>query len=176
MQDNLIITLKKIPLFNGLDEDELKVILSICKTIQADADTLLFKEGDPSHDLYILLSGEIELSNNKAGKIYTLSSCDIFGEIGLITQRPRSASAHSLNKCSLLSIHHIEFNLLTGKYPRIASVLMKNISTNLANHVLRMNNTTLDHIPHETKTLSNKSNEIAEPTTSTPQVLNKLPK
>ncbi|RDH81505.1 MAG: hypothetical protein DIZ80_15610 [endosymbiont of Galathealinum brachiosum] len=149
MAENILHILSKIPLFNGLNNDELKIILNLCQSIKTDAKEVLFKESDPSHEMYILLSGEIKLSTQKSGTIFTLGNCDIFGEIGLITQRTRSASAVSLCESSLLCIHHIEFNLLAGKHPRIFSILMKNISTNLANHVIRMNNAPLDHIPDD---------------------------
>lgn len=149
---NILGILNKIPLFNGLSEKELKVILSICKPLKMGENELLFNEGDASHDLYILLSGSINLDTRKSGKIFTLNSCDIFGEIGLITQRTRSASATCMEPCSLLSIHHVDFNMLAGKHPRISSILMRNISTNLANHVVRMNQSSLEHIPEETKT------------------------
>jgi CRP-like cAMP-binding protein len=146
--NNLAQTLGKIPLFQGMHANELKVVLGICKAVNfADTD-IIFNEGDPSHNLYILLAGEVEICTRKNGSLNRLNSCDIFGEIGLITQRTRSASAIAHGNCKLLRIDHVEFNLLAGKHPRISAILHRNISTNLASHVLRMNNNTaLEHIP-----------------------------
>ena len=132
--------LSKIPLLYGLQSSELNIVLSICKPESFSAGEIIFNEGDPSHSMYILLSGNVEIQSIKKGVIVTLNSCDIFGEIGLITQRTRSATVNALTSCNLLRIDHVEFNLLAGKHPRVSSVLMKNISTNLANHVVRMNN------------------------------------
>ena len=144
----LIQILGKIPLFQGMNKDELNVILNICKPVNFPKAEIIFNEGDPSHSLFILLSGEVEIRNQKSGSLNHLTSCDIFGEIGLITQRTRSASAIAHDDCKLLRIDHVEFNLLAGKHPRISAILHRNISTNLANHVLRMNNNThLEHIP-----------------------------
>ena len=141
-------SLSKIPLFFGLEPEELKVVLALCKSENIPQGELIIKEGDPSHCMYIMLSGQVEIRTQKTGPIVQLTSCDIFGEIGLITQRTRSASAIAKTDCTLLRIDHVEFNFLAGKNPRISALLMRNISTNLANHVVRMNNAPLEHIPH----------------------------
>lgn len=164
MSDKTLNTLSKIPLFHGLNQDELKVILDICKPIQTKNREYIFHEGDASHDLFILLAGEVDLTTKKHGPLISLGTCDVFGEIGLITQRPRSASACSKQACSLLKIHHIEFNLLTGKHPRISSILMRNISTTLANHVIRMNNAPLEHIPKDTPNAILKNKQVLSST------------
>ena len=152
LDPGLISSLSKIPLFYGLETNELKLVLSLCKSDSYTTGTEIFNEGDPSHSMYILLSGEVDILTHKKGIIFTLHSCDIFGEIGLLTQRTRSASAITKSDCKLLRIDHVEFNLLAGKQPRISAILMKNIGTNLANHVLRMNNAKpLEHIPQTEK-------------------------
>lgn len=149
--ESVINSLSKIPLLYGLEPKELKVVLALCKSDNFSAGDTIFEEDTPSHSMYIILSGNVDIKTKKNGVIFTLGSCDIFGEIGLITQRTRSASAIAKSDCNLLRINHVEFNLLGGKQPRISSILMKNISTNLANHVVRMNNvsSSLEHIPHE---------------------------
>jgi CRP-like cAMP-binding protein len=149
--NSLVQSLSKIPLLFGLEPNELKIVLALCKSESYSAGETIFQEGTPSHSMYILLSGSVDIKTEKSGLVITLGGCDIFGEIGLITQRHRSASAVANLDCNLLRIDHIEFNLLAGKKPRISSILMRNISTNLANHVVRMNegNTSLEHIPQE---------------------------
>ena len=140
-------SLRKIPLFFGLEPDELKTVLELCKHAHFNQHETIFHEGDPSHDMYILLSGSVEISTKKSGVVASLGSSDIFGEIGLITQRTRSASVIATSNCQLFRINHVEFNFLAGRNPRISAILMRNISTNLANHVVRMNNAPLEHIP-----------------------------
>ena len=92
--DNAIVrSLSKIPLFFGLEPHELRVVLSLCKTHDVRQGDTIFHERDPSHNMFILLSGEVYIVTDRNGIIARLSPCDIFGEIGLITQRTRSASA-----------------------------------------------------------------------------------
>ncbi len=144
---SIIRSLSKIPLFFGLGPKELKVVLSLCKSVNFRQGDTIFSEGDPSHNMYILLSGTVYIVTERNGIIANLNPCDIFGEIGLITQRTRSASVLAKTDCRLFRIDHVEFNFLAGRSPRISSILMRNISTNLANHVVRMNNAPLEHIP-----------------------------
>jgi CRP-like cAMP-binding protein len=146
--DNTIVrSLSKIPLFFGLEPNELRVVLSLCEPVDYEQGDTIFNQDDPSHNMYILLSGSVYIVTERSGIIATLNPCDIFGEIGLITQRTRSASALAKTDCRLFRIDHVEFNFLAGKNPRISAILMRNISTNLANHVVRMNNAPLEHIP-----------------------------
>jgi len=140
-------SLSKIPLFYGMNDEELKTILGICKPDAFKDDAIIFNENDPSHSMYIILSGEVDITSFKAGLIFTLKSGDIFGEIGLITQQTRSASAIAQSSCKLLHIEHTDFNFLLGTHPRISAILMKNISSSLANHLIRMNNVSLEHVP-----------------------------
>jgi len=144
-------SLSKIPLFYGLSDDELETVLSICKPDAYKDDDIIFNENDPSHSMYIILSGEVDITSLKAGLIFTLKGCDIFGEIGLITQQTRSATAIAQSSCKLLHINHTDFNFLLGTHPRISAVLMKNISSTLANHLIRMNNVSLEHVPQTDK-------------------------
>ena len=159
-------SLSKIPLFYGLSDEELETVLSICKPDAYKDDDIIFNENDPSHSMYIILSGEVDITSLKAGLIFTLKGCDIFGEIGLITQQTRSASAIAQSSCQLLHIEHTDFNFLLGSHPRISAILMKNISSSLANHLIRMNNVSLEHVPQNEE----------KPTPAESQVLSQSPK
>ncbi len=86
-------SLSKIPLFYGLDDKELKTVLALCKSESFTEGSTIFKEEDPSHCMYITLSGEVNIETRKKGLVVTLGSRDISGKIGLSPQRTRSASA-----------------------------------------------------------------------------------
>lgn len=153
-------TLSKIPIFYGLSDEELETVLGICKADSFKDDEIIFNQNDASHSMYIILSGEVDLTSYKTGLIYTLKSCDIFGEIGLITQQTRSANAIAQSNCKLLRIDHTDFNFLLGTHPRISAILMKNISSTLANHLIRMNNISLEHVPQQTETKTSAESQV----------------
>lgn len=64
---------------------------------------------------------------------------ETFGEIGLITQNTRSATAHSTESSNMLKMNHVDFNTLLGTHPRISALMMKNITSSLSQHIIRMN-------------------------------------
>lgn len=149
---------KKLPIFYGLREDEYGHLRSACSHTSFLEGEIIFAEGDGSPCLYILLTGEVELQTDKQGFIHKLKPGDIFGEIGLITQQKRTATAISKTDVTLLIIKSENLNLLLGKHPRISSIIMRNITQHLANHIIRMNKaTSLEHIPSRSKSRTTPS-------------------
>lgn len=63
----------------------------------------------------------------------------MFGEIGMITNNLRSATAQASTDCAVLEISNSDYNMLLGKYPRISSIIMRRIAESLAKHIVRMN-------------------------------------
>lgn len=139
--------LKKIPLWAGLNDDELDIVYHCCRPVKAVADEVIFDEGEPSHDLYILLSGQVDIITHKKGLIHSIRENETFGEIGLITQNPRSATALSVKPSTMLKMNHVEFNTMLGKHPRISAIMMRNITSNLSEHIVRMNQSELEYLP-----------------------------
>lgn len=69
--ERILRALRKIPLWAGLTDDELIAVYHRCKPVKAEADEVIFKESAPSHDLYILLSGKVDIVTFKKGVIHT---------------------------------------------------------------------------------------------------------
>ena len=64
-----------------------------------DTDDFIFREGDPGDCAYIIDSGMVEVSLDKDGRklvVATLTKGDILGEMAIIDQLPRSASARAI--------------------------------------------------------------------------------
>ena len=140
--------LGRLPLFAGLWNEELLEIGSMCRVLRADANLALFDEGETSDGLYVLLSGKVEIRTRKAGRLHMVLPGDIFGEIGLITQRRRTASAITRDESALLELRRDEFNRLLGSAPRVAAVTLRNITEHLAAHLIRMNDrVTTEYLP-----------------------------
>jgi CRP-like cAMP-binding protein len=140
--------LQKLPVFSGLSASEYAHIQKICQPARvADGETL-FVEGDSSPCMYVLLSGDIQLRTHNQGPIHTLTPGELFGEIGLISQQNRTATAIARAPSVLLQIDGDVFKELLTREPRISFIIMRNITLNLANHIARMNKgDMLDFIP-----------------------------
>jgi len=85
------------PLFDVLTKEEIEKILKRIKYKKHEKNTLLFKEGDKSTEVYIIKTGEIKLykplADNNRIEFPLLGTGDVFGEMGIITNAPRSLSA-----------------------------------------------------------------------------------
>jgi CRP/FNR family cyclic AMP-dependent transcriptional regulator len=73
---------------------------------------VIFREGDKSHEAYFIVSGLVEISINTAHGVQSLAQIgpgEIFGEMGMIMDRPRSATATALENTALETIAEAEF-------------------------------------------------------------------
>lgn len=81
---------------------------------------IIFREGDASNNTYIIKSGQIEISKgigNQKIVLAVLKEGDVFGEMGLIEEKPRSATATALEDTRMAVIDHDTFNELFLKNP-----------------------------------------------------------
>ena len=140
--------LQKLPVFTGLSADEYAHIQKICRSARVEDGETLFVEGDSSPCMYVLLSGDIQLRTHNHGPIHALKPGELFGEIGLISQQNRTATAIARAPSILLQIDGDVFQDLLAREPRISFFIMRNITLNLANHIARMNKgDMMDFIP-----------------------------
>jgi len=126
--------LKKVKLFSGLSRENLKKILKIAKRRKIKRDKIIFTENTTGNTLYILVKGRVKIFGQieKRKKIFTyLEPNDFFGELALLGERIRSASAQAVLDSELLTIEKNDFVKLLKKYPNIVlnllSVLCKRL-------------------------------------------------
>ena len=99
--------LREVPLLAGLPEEDLdRLRASTFDHALASGETL-FDEGDVADNAYIITSGEIEILKESAGRQVRLAVSaegDVVGEMGLLSEEPRNATARALTEASLLAI------------------------------------------------------------------------
>ncbi len=83
-------------------------------------DSVIFKEGDPGNLVYIIQSGRVQITKalgERTKVLSVLSRGEFFGEMALISDRPRSATATALEDCRLLGINsEMFFKILRSSY------------------------------------------------------------
>ena len=97
-------------------------------------DAMLFAEGEPGHELFIIQSGSIGISKIVDGKevlLGTLKPGDILGEMALLEDKPRAASAVALEDCTVMAVSKSNFELLIREQPQVVS----KITTLLASRI-----------------------------------------
>ena len=68
------------------------------------AGSTVFREGDAADDLYVVVTGEVQVSTVAHGAVRRLSAGDWFGEIGLLRHLPRTATITALADSELLVV------------------------------------------------------------------------
>jgi CRP-like cAMP-binding protein len=88
------------------------------------AGDVIFRQGDPAHELFIVQSGEVEIRlGNRV--LETLPQYSIFGEMALIDSAPRSASAIAASDAKLVSVSEKQFLFLISNTPYFALNVMR---------------------------------------------------
>ncbi|OHC63323.1 MAG: mechanosensitive ion channel protein MscS [Rhodocyclales bacterium GWA2_65_19] len=89
-------TLKRIELFSHLTDEELNKLATGVRYAPFARGNVISKQGATAHWLYVIISGEAEVSvegaNGEKRVLNVLSGGDFFGEMGMMTGAPRSAS------------------------------------------------------------------------------------
>ena len=94
------------------------------KKLFKKAGDVVLKEGEESTDAYIILDGEIDvIKNNKV--IATLQENALFGEIGLVDQRPRTATCVAKTRCTLGTVTREHFTTLLKNRPKAVIPILK---------------------------------------------------
>ena len=127
--------LATVKLFELLDEDELSELARSIDTEYLSAGETLFNAGDYGESLYIVNSGEIELYiKDTAGQKIVLKVAeedDLFGEISMLDNRPRSATATALSDAELFVLDRDDLLLLFQRKPDAGLNMLAAMSTML---------------------------------------------
>ncbi len=118
--------LKKIPIFEALDGRELAAIERILYLRTYDADEIIFRQDDPGVGMYIVASGIVSIIYEPTERVLAeLREGDFFGEIALLNETPRSATARARTGCRLLGFFQPDLLGLLERDPRLGvKVLM----------------------------------------------------
>jgi CRP/FNR family transcriptional regulator, cyclic AMP receptor protein len=98
------------------------------------AGTVLFHEGDRGEDMYIIQSGKVKISKHIRGvekTLATLEKGEFFGEMAILNDKPRSASAETVEDCELLLIDRKTFDTLIRGNAEIAVRFIKRLADRL---------------------------------------------
>lgn len=106
--------LQKIALFQGLKPHAIELIARIASEESHASGTKIFQHGDAGDKLYLILEGRVRISREVAGMgeeaLAILGPGDLFGEMALLDESPRSADARVHERCRLLAISKDSFD------------------------------------------------------------------
>lgn len=126
-----ILLLKQVSLFSGLHIHELRLIAEIVEEVTADEGEILFNQGEPGDSMYVIIDGRVQILLADGTPFKVFSSFEAFGEMALLDDEPRSATAKAAQAGTLLRIEREKFQALLTQYPEICMGLLRMMSRRL---------------------------------------------
>lgn len=108
---------EKVPFLRGADPELLEELMSELKPRVYVPDEKIFRVDDPGDGLYFIQSGSVDILTREGKKIVTLSDGAFFGEMALISDKPRSATAKSHTFSDVYVLERAAFERVTSAYP-----------------------------------------------------------
>jgi CRP/FNR family cyclic AMP-dependent transcriptional regulator len=134
--------LTTIPLFEGLDGQELDILIGHIDTMTYQPGDALFSEGDPSGSLMIVGSGAVEIfiydEQHNPIVLNRITRGGFFGEVTLFDNTPRSTNARIAEPTELYVIHRDDMVDFLHKHPDAAIKIITVLSKRLRDATVRI--------------------------------------
>jgi CRP-like cAMP-binding protein len=101
------------------------------ETTSFAAGDFVFKVGDPGETMYIITEGEIDILDGSGTALETAGPGSIFGELALIDDAPRSATAVAKTDCRLVAVDRRRFEYMVQETPFFGLAVMKVLADRL---------------------------------------------
>ncbi len=127
---------ERIEIFKGFSPEDIAHILQKGKVFEFPQGKAIFHEGQTGNSLFVVLSGKVGLY--KRGKeIAVLNPGDVFGEMALLTESPRTASAVALTMVRVLSLDEKQITQVLDS--KVAVRFLMNVIRMLCHRLDKMN-------------------------------------
>ena len=120
---------RRVELFHGLTVDDVGKIFVRGMSIRVARGEFIFTKGSVGSQMYVVLGGQIDVLDGTT-RIATLATGDMFGEMALVSNEPRSATAIAAEDSQLFVLSEATFQSLLNK--RVAIQLLLNILRTLS--------------------------------------------
>jgi len=116
------------PLFRDFAVDEMVAVIQGLKLLTVERGEVILREGQPGASLYMITSGRVrafrkEVRGRRQVPLGDLQEGAFFGEMSVLTGRPRMASVVALTRTELLELDRPTLDEITRTHPRVWDVL-----------------------------------------------------
>jgi CRP-like cAMP-binding protein len=135
MADNVEF-LKHVALFSDLDRKSLEAIANAAVEQTYTPGQEIVRQGDTGVGAFIIKSGKVEAVQDRGGhqhKLAELKTGDVFGEMALLDEFPRSATVRAIEPTTCLGIQRWHFRGILESHPQIALALLPVLTKRLRN-------------------------------------------
>ncbi|HOX43156.1 MAG TPA: cyclic nucleotide-binding domain-containing protein [Myxococcota bacterium] len=118
--------LEKQVLFKGLKREELDLLFRAGRLLRCAAGEVILREGEPGDVLFLVYSGSVEVwGQGPRGRLELghLARGAIFGEVGFLLGKPRTASVRAVEPCELVLFGRTELEPLLAANPKLRKLM-----------------------------------------------------
>jgi len=132
--------LKSIPIFDGLSKRELTSVERILHERHYQTDEIIFRQEEPGMGMYIIESGTVGIVSEPASMQFSeLHVGDFFGELALLDEAPRSATAVAKSPCRVFGFFQPDLFSLVERDPRLGVKIVLRLAQIIGSRLRRAN-------------------------------------
>jgi len=141
--------LRKVPIFQSLSDVQLAQLAHLTMLRLCHKDEVVFHEDEPGDHFFVILKGQVKITllgipdrftrgNGREVVLSQLGPGDFFGEMALVDDEPRSATAVAAEDAELLCLHRNDFRAVLSDWRGVVYALLRSLTARLrrANHHL----------------------------------------
>ncbi|MEZ4649969.1 MAG: cyclic nucleotide-binding domain-containing protein [Candidatus Eisenbacteria bacterium] len=122
-----VILLRRVDVFTGVPTEKLAELAAVSEEVDRLEDDVLFREGDPSDALYLVIHGEVRLTS-QGQWVADVGPEEAIGTWALFDDEPRIATATVTRDARLLRIRTIRFQELLSDHTEIAQAVLRTLA------------------------------------------------
>lgn len=125
-EDSGLATVTGSHLFKSLDEEGRLRLLAEAVKVTYEAGQVVVREGDPGDALYLIREGKVDVFTVRGGAkidLATLGPGACFGEVALLSGRPRTATVVTSDRCTMLCFYQSTIEQVLMEYPKVRKLL-----------------------------------------------------
>lgn len=134
--------LLEIPLLSELSEGAFRKVLATLVAGRLPGGAVVIRQGEPGSSFFFVASGEVAISMVEAGTrrdIASLHENSVFGEMSLLSARPRSASAEVVGEADLIEFTRDALTAIAGEVSQLAQALHRFTQERLLSNLMATN-------------------------------------
>ncbi len=139
-KDPTLEILKSIPIFKSLTYQELEKLRTLFYERTYKKGEFIFREGQPGAGMFIIIEGEVEIKLERSGEVLAvLKTGDFFGEIALLLDIPRTATAQAKTFSKIYMFFKEDLLKLLQKTPKMGNKILLELSKVIAYRLMETN-------------------------------------
>ena len=134
--------LRQVWLFSGLDQDQLEAVSNFTFQKNFSPGELIVEEGRTGNGLYAIISGNVEvvkaLGTEQERTVNRLGSGEVFGEMALLGEWPRTATVRAIDDVKCLGIDRWVFLTQLERHPQVGIKMLQVLAQKLRDSDARL--------------------------------------